>query len=55
MTVDDVKPALTLLDLRVRLILKLAVFAGLRPGEIFATCFLVARNGRAPASFRFGN
>jgi integrase len=36
MTVDEVKLALTVLDLRERLIFKLAVFAGLRPGEIFA-------------------
>jgi integrase len=36
MTVDEVKLALTVLDLRERLIFKLGVFAGLRPGEIFA-------------------
>ena len=36
MTVDDVKLALTVLDLRERLVFKLAVFAGMRPGEIFA-------------------
>jgi integrase len=36
MTVEEVKLALTVLGLRERLIFKLAVFAGLRPGEIFA-------------------
>jgi len=36
MTVDEVKLALTVLDARERLIFKLAVLAGLRPGEIFA-------------------
>jgi integrase len=36
MEVDEVKLGLTVLDLRERLIFKLAVFAGLRPGEIFA-------------------
>jgi integrase len=36
MTVDEVKLALTVLDLRERVVFKLAVFAGLRPGEIFA-------------------
>jgi len=36
MSVEQVKLALTVLDLRERLIFKLAVFAGLRHGEIFA-------------------
>jgi integrase len=35
MTVADIKQALGVLGLRERLIFKLAVFAGLRPGEIF--------------------
>ena len=35
MTVDEVKRALCVLELRERLIFKLAVLAGLRPGEIF--------------------
>jgi integrase len=36
MSAEDVKLAVTVLELRERLIFKLAVFAGLRPGEIFA-------------------
>jgi integrase len=36
MTKDEVKSALSVLDLRERLIFELAVFAGLRPGEILA-------------------
>jgi len=36
MSADNVKLAVTVLDLRERLIFKLAVFVGLRPGEIFA-------------------
>jgi integrase len=35
MTIDEVKRAFTVLKLRERLIFKLAVLAGLRPGEIF--------------------
>src|SRR5262245_40280530 len=35
MTVDEVKRAFDVLELRERLIFKLAVLAGLRPGEIF--------------------
>jgi len=35
MTVEDIKRALGVLELRERLIFKLGVFAGLRPGEIF--------------------
>jgi len=35
MTVEQIKLALNVLELRERLIFKLAVFAGLRPGEIF--------------------
>jgi len=35
MSAEEVKLAVTVLDLRERLIFKLAVFAGLRPGEIF--------------------
>jgi site-specific recombinase XerD len=35
MTVDEVKRALAALELRERLIVKLAILAGLRPGEIF--------------------
>jgi integrase len=35
MTVDEVKRAFSVLELRERLIFKLAVHAGLRPGEIF--------------------
>src|SRR5262245_65547339 len=36
MTVDEVNLSLTVLNLRERPIFELAVFAGLRPGEIFA-------------------
>lgn len=36
MSKEEVKLALTVLDLRQRLILRLAVFDGMRPGEIFA-------------------
>ena len=36
MTVDQIRLALSVLDLRERLIFKLAVFLGLRPGEILA-------------------
>lgn len=36
MAVEEVKLALTVLDLRERLIFKFGVFVGLRPGEIFA-------------------
>jgi len=35
MTVEDIERALGVLELRERLIFKLGVFAGLRPGEIF--------------------
>ncbi len=35
MTVEDIKGALGVLELRERLIFKLGVFAALRPGEIF--------------------
>ncbi len=35
LTIEEVKRALAALELRERLIVKLAVFAGLRPGEIF--------------------
>jgi integrase len=35
MTVNEIKRAFGVLDLRERLIFKLAVLAGLRPGEIF--------------------
>jgi integrase len=35
MTVDEIKRAFSVLELRERLIFKLAVFAGVRPGEIF--------------------
>ena len=35
MTVEDIKRALGVLELRERLIFKLGVFAALRPGEIF--------------------
>jgi integrase len=35
MTVDEVKGVLAALELRERLIVKLAILAGLRPGEIF--------------------
>lgn len=36
MSKDDVRTALTVLDVRERLILRMAVFDGMRPGEIFA-------------------
>jgi len=36
MSADEVKRAFTVLDLRERLVLKLAVLGGMRPGEIFA-------------------
>jgi integrase len=36
MTIEQIKLALGVLELRERLIFKLAVFAGMRPGEIFA-------------------
>jgi integrase len=36
MTVDEIRLALSVLDLRERVIFKLAVFLGLRPGEILA-------------------
>ena len=36
MSKEEVKLALTVLDLRQRLILRLAIFDGMRPGEIFA-------------------
>ena len=36
MSKDEVRNALSVLDLRERLIFRMAVFDGMRPGEIFA-------------------
>jgi integrase len=38
MSPAEIRLALSVLDLRERLIFRLAVFAGMRPGEIFAVC-----------------
>ena len=45
MTIEEVKRTFQVLDLRERLIVKLAVIAGMRPGEIFAL-----RRGRVSES-----
>ena len=36
LTKDDVRQALSILDVRERLVFRMAVFNGMRPGEIFA-------------------
>jgi integrase len=36
LTKDDVRRALSILDVRERLVFRMAVFNGMRPGEIFA-------------------
>jgi integrase len=47
MSIDEVKTVLSILDLRERLIVKLAILGGMRPGEIFALTWSNLSGSRA--------